>query len=227
MLNEQEIRDLINSGKNVFIINGEKKKLFISTLDRVCLFNKGSRKRGYPLQYVMHQIESIEPYISKVDRFSGAYYRKRLVKVHKLLSASGYWGGIKNEIEKLLEQSDEKIEKLLNITDWNERTKAYKELGLTRDLGLDCLRNSICRIKSVNYHSWEKDEIVGKLNEAVVNKKSYSYRWTKGYDNSVFIDVNPTTNIVNATYCEEYINCGNGHYYILLDATHAMFSEDD
>ena len=31
----------------------------------------------------------------------------------------------------------------------------------------------------------------------------------------------------HAWYSEEYKNCGNGHYYLALDETHALFYEDD
>lgn len=30
-----------------------------------------------------------------------------------------------------------------------------------------------------------------------------------------------------ASYAEEFRNCGNGHYYLALDSTHALFYEDD
>ena len=80
-------------------------------------------------------------------------------------------------------------------------------------------------IKAVNYDkSWSFEE---QVSLAIANKEDYhSPRWIKGYDNSVSVQKGKD-GIVRGWYSEEYRDCGNGHYYLLIDAKHAIFSEND
>jgi hypothetical protein len=56
-------------------------------------------------------------------------------------------------------------------------------------------------------HSKQNISISGRTNYDV----SFEYNAEKGM----------------AWYSEEYKNCGNGHYYLALNGTHAIFWEDD
>ena len=80
-------------------------------------------------------------------------------------------------------------------------------------------------IKAVNYDKyWSFEE---QVSLAIANKEDYhSPRWIKGYDNSVSVQKGKD-GIVRGWYSEEYRDCGNGHYYLLIDAKHAIFSEND
>ena len=80
-------------------------------------------------------------------------------------------------------------------------------------------------IKAVNYDkSWSFEE---QVRQAIANKEDYhSPRWEKGYDNSVSVKKGED-GIVRGWYSEEYRGCGNGHYYLLIDAKHAIFYEND
>ena len=61
--------------------------------------------------------------------------------------------------------------------------------------------------------------------ECIKNGTNFSRRWENGYDNSVEIANRDGEKL--AWYSEEYRGCGNGHYYLMFDATHAIFYEDD
>ena len=58
-------------------------------------------------------------------------------------------------------------------------------------------------------------------------EEARSEAMTKGYDVTYTIDKAEEGKRRGAWLSNEYRNCGNGHYGLLLDATHAVFYEDD
>lgn len=62
-----------------------------------------------------------------------------------------------------------------------------------------------------------------EIKEHIRNKEEYRTSGRNGYD--VSFSYNPETN--KAWYSEEYRNCGNGHYYLALNETHALYWEKD
>ena len=82
---------------------------------------------------------------------------------------------------------------------------------------------SECRMKSLYfgkpYNRMIKDEIA----DAMANRRRTTQRARAGYD--VTFEYDPDRNM--AWYSEEYRDCGNGHYYLALDASTALFCEDD
>ena len=75
------------------------------------------------------------------------------------------------------------------------------------------------------YNKWDRKHYNADVEKAIANKKNYSRRWTNGYDNTLEIIFND--DYPRGWYSEEFRNSGNGHYYLLFDATHAIFYEDD
>lgn len=57
-------------------------------------------------------------------------------------------------------------------------------------------------------------------------RNSKSMRWYGNYDYSVEFLKNEEGKL-QGWYSAEYKGCGNGHYYLLLDTSHAIFYEDD
>ena len=83
-------------------------------------------------------------------------------------------------------------------------------------------------IKAVNYDKYYDYETM--VRKAITDKLNYNTpTWYKGYDNSVGIKYEEKDGIslLRGWYSEEYKNCGNGHYYLLIDAKHAIFCEND
>lgn len=75
-------------------------------------------------------------------------------------------------------------------------------------------------IKTIDYTTtWRKDELQEKITALTPFQECWRGR---SYDISLSLDEKG-----RAFYAEEYRNCGNGHYYLALDARHAIHVEDD
>jgi len=57
-------------------------------------------------------------------------------------------------------------------------------------------------------------------------KQDYSYHWEHGYDNSVSTKLGED-GIYRGWFSREYKGTGNGHYWLLISPTQAIFAEDD
>lgn len=152
--------------------------------------------------------------------------RRNLQNVVKYLSNSGLWHPMLKGANYLLSLSDDV---LLSMRTWDGyhkvMTSDLEEKGIAW-FGMDCFDSLfIKRIKTANFHSNNKDYIKQKIEESIKNKAPYFYSWRKQYDNS--IEVRFGDDYIRGWYSEEYKNCGNGHYYFLLDECHVLYSEDD
>lgn len=67
------------------------------------------------------------------------------------------------------------------------------------------------------------DECFKRIKNSMENKTDCKFSSYNGYD--VSFEYNAKRN--KAWYALEYRNCGNGHYFIALNDTHALFVEDD
>lgn len=70
-----------------------------------------------------------------------------------------------------------------------------------------------------------KESIINSVKCAIFDNESISFSWRNVYDNT--LELINDNGIYRGFYSEEFRNCGNGHYYLLFDATHAIFYEDD
>lgn len=83
---------------------------------------------------------------------------------------------------------------------------------------------SDCKLKSMYFGKGPNAKVKEEIRVALKNKQAYdSGRYRTNYD--VNFTYRPEEQ--KAWYSEEYKNCGNGHYYIALDANTALFVEDD
>lgn len=82
---------------------------------------------------------------------------------------------------------------------------------------------SEAKTKSMYFGKWSNARIKGEIQQAFAEKRRYSNRARTSYD--VSFEYDPDRN--KAWYSEEYKGCGNGHYYIAIDANTALFCEDD
>jgi hypothetical protein len=190
-----------------------------------CEYKPRSRRYGHYLN--TNGIVKIEPKEkTAVDIVKKT--RKFLTKVCKYLEASGLWADTLSDFKCLLNADDETLKQLLSDTlSWTEEYEMCKAIGMNlRFGGIDNLRTTVEKgIKSINYHKWDKETTASIFAKAIANKEEWSHAWRKGYDNSISCRMYNGRMI--AHYSEEYKNCGNGHYYIAIDANHAIFSEDD
>lgn len=195
----------------------EVKRLFISRSGEVCEFKKGSRHYGTILDISnVINIEVIKPK-SEIDIF-----KKNVNKIIKYLSDSGLWQEKLEDCKYLITLSDDEIISLKKNF-YDESKKHNITLW-----GNDCFYSFFEErgIKSVNFEDkFHKDFVVKNIKQAIRDKVDYRTRWRKNYDNSIHIEHG--NNKLRGWYSEEYKNCGNGHYYYLLDATHALYGEKD
>lgn len=223
---------VVNASTKEFkvVVNGkvEKKRLFISINNDVCEYKKGSRRYGYRLyQYDVENWDSVSPIKKTADVVK---VRNYMTKVVKYLTASGLWSNIKTDYEIILSFSDDVLDDIIHSSWTEQRDKLQKiaaEMGRDK-LSFHCdgiIYTAKKGIKSVNYDAHTKMSDISMVESGIKQGKLYNHRWHKGYDNSVEVKTNG--DIICGWYSEEYKGCGNGHYYLLLDARHAHFYEDD
>jgi hypothetical protein len=138
------------------------------------------------------------------------------------LSDSGLWQEKLEDCKCLITLSDDEIISLKKNF-YDESKKHNITLW-----GIDCFYSFFEErgIKSVNFEDkFHKDFVVNNIKQAIRDKVDYRTKWRKNYDNSIHIEHG--NNNLRGWYSEEYKNCGNGHYYYLLDATHALYGEKD
>ena len=91
------------------------------------------------------------------------------------------------------------------------------------------------KIKKMRFHkspylAYQTENVLKQIGDAIDNKVKYSSgRYRNGYD--VSFEYKPASEskdgIARAWYSEEYRDCGNGHYYLALNRTHAIYWEKD
>lgn len=200
--------------------NGETKvmRLFYhNDSGSICYYPPHVRKYGYVLR-CYKEIRVIEK-PSDADEVKKA--RRFLKKLIALLTESGLWKNLLENAIAINKLSDEDLLRYLK-NEWD----VAKEMGLNR-FGTDSLWATIHKgFKKINY-LFENCNAQVQFTLAVKERIDYSDYWRKGYDNSVSCKLDKQDGIMRAWYCEEYKGYGNGHYYLAVNATHAIFCEDD
>lgn len=215
-----------NTGeKFVAVENGKKKqyRLFLSG-DVIYYFAKGSRSRGYVLaKNIIENWQSLDI----ANNAPEINLRKSMTTAVKYLNASGLWENLRTSMEYLLSLSDSELKKVyeLAVNDYNAYNEYCEKNNIK--LSVDEIHGLSRRlIKSINYRSWERDDLREQFANAISNKTNYSYRWQNGYDNLIECKLGDD-GVMRAWYSEQYRGRGNGHYYLALDERHAMFCEND
>ena len=229
-------------------------RLFISTDQDVCFFAKGSRSRGYRLN--LDKVESIEAKQKKEqDKFKT--FHRNCEKAASLLAASGFWPEICKRMEVQAAMTEQDYNRLMTLWQeydelYNHRELTYDEMsrlqdekrkeyeayfterGATGDWYHFRQLSETKQIVSVPYsnggYSKERQvayarEIIEQVKLGEANKHK-SFYWYGSYDYSIEVRKNDDGTIYG-WYSAEYKGCGNGHYYLLLDAEHALYCEDD
>lgn len=158
-------------------------------------------------------------------------WHKRLARAEKILEKSNLWPELKDVFHDLQTMSYDDHKKLgalwINRGSSEEFKSRYPfAFGVTEN-GDEYIKNdyvnelSCCRLKSMYFGS-ENDRIKSALKKAIENDLNHvEYRVPVKYDVSVEKRGN------KAWYSEEYRGCGNGHYYLALNESTAVFYEDD
>ncbi len=165
-----------------------------------------------------------------------AQWKKRLKRAVKICRESGLWAELAVVWDNLYKYVtlDEK-QKIYDMS-WDKREEAiayckdhYPFMIKTDKDGNEYLDTdyiwelSRCELKSM-YFGYNNAEEKEQIRKAISEHRQYTIpRIRTNYD--VSFSYNPESN--RAFYSEEYKDCGNGHYYIALNHSTAVFCEDD
>ncbi len=201
---------------------------------------KGSTHRGHDINYKEYA-DVVELPSVPIDKVWG----RQLAKAISMLEESGLWTDMKNEMKIALQVGYKNLHSILDVDlplnnpigtpnsvlleQEIERARAIDpRLISIKSSGKEYLNDIVYRysyplkIKAMNF-GYDNQRKLAQLKEAIAKKQAITLTGRSSYDVSLTYD--PVNN--QAVYAEEFKNTGNGHYYLALSATHAMFYEDD
>lgn len=194
----------------------------------VFVLSPNSRKYGQ--RYMADTFLSLYT-IKETDE--GAAWKRRLQNVVNRLERTGLWKEVKEVYENLLKVDYEDWRAMRSIN-WHERENAevwskykekypfcFNEKGIINSDYIFEL--SACRTKSMYFGKWSNPIVKERIAKAISEKKKIEERAYENYDVSFSYDPEQK----RAWYSEEYKGCGNGHYYLAVDNSMAVFCEDD
>ena len=215
--------------KYVYVSEGEKHeiRLFISTNNDICFAPKRRRNGGYMLS--VSEMEKWDS-LTKVNKGNKTdlvkRMRKRAESGIEMLNKSGLWVDIKKELMKFIDLSDDDIRRDFIDGDVYEtyRTKKYDWLN-SYQVFFSLKAKKCWKNPSFGKYDFSKDNVIDYFKRSISDKKPIRFTWRNVYDNT--LEILSDNGIYRGFYSEEFRGCGNGHYYLLFDATHAIFYEDD
>lgn len=222
---------------------------------RLCYYAKGSNRRGYlyELKKSTVDIELKLPTEKAEDRAEKQWY-KGIKNFIKRTDKSGLWPELNMKAKLSHEIGYRKLQQAKEAYDKNEQGLSYEENDKKRvqdvkaiDPRLVSVKPSykvgekeypeyeavdtdilwhlayIPKIKKMNFGKYINSEKLQQIREAMRDKRPLYVSGRTSYD--VSLEYKSESN--KAWYSEEFKNCGNGHYYLALDHTHAWFYEND
>lgn len=238
-MNIEEIKSIVTNNfakpYRVNLIGGGSKivRLWQTDDGRIAIMDKGRKKWGHELSCYDHYEDWATLRLVEHDEID--YYKrfvKRATDALKMLTESGLWSDIKQSIEHFFALTESEQKELVNdiMTDSYELfyKEVYKENGKYSWVSGYQVFESFARKtcwKSIAWRKWERERMSAEVADCIKNGREFSRQWENGYDNSVEIANRNGEKL--AWYSEEYRGCGNGHYYLMFDATHAIFYEND
>lgn len=239
-MNREEIKTIVTNNYakpyRVNLIGGGSKivRLWQTDDGRIAILGKGKKKWGHELSSWSDHYEDWAT-LRLVEHNEIDYYKrfvKRATDALKMLNESGLWSDIKQSIEHFFALTETEQRELVNdiMTDSYELFyhEVYKENGKYSWVSgyqvFEAFVRKTCW-KSIAWRKWERERMSAEVAECIKNGTDFHRRWENGYDNTVEIANRDGEKL--AWYSEEYRNCGNGWYYLMFDATHAIFYEKD
>lgn len=219
---------------------GKKVRCMKEDAENIFVFAKG--KKRYGTRYSVETFCRWYELVPKKDETVA--WRRRMKRAVATLSESGLWPDVRKTFEELLSwditwEEKREIRDLYfdgwskQIPDRDQKIKMYASkypkivyMGSNGEYVFDSeylYERSDCRTKSMYFGKWDNARIKEEIAKRLTEKKNYSVRETVGYD--VSFEYKADAN--KAWYSEEYRGCGNGHYYLALNNSLALFCEDD
>lgn len=224
-----------SSKSNKFVVvykDGKRKDItfFIAGNGAVCYKKNARAHYGYMLHWWDAQdIVRIE--VKKPFEASIKLVRKRAKEGVDMLTRSGLWGNFKKDFEAILKMSDSQIAQY--IKDCKE--DFYNLVYCDEAHKYDCIKSKEVMANLVRERCWvsvpfikySRSRKTMELEMKIREKIEHRDRWQNGYDCTIDTNFHGNDGISRAWLSMEFVGCGNGHYYALLDAKHAIHIEDD
>lgn len=190
-----------------------KVRLFISKKGELCEYQKKSND--------VYEEASTRDYVYLRPQFTSKSQLlfSNVSRMLGYLKESGLWEELVPELTMLSKETGETIGTLFDATK-KEQSDYLKKRGFVH-ISLRHFRNMMYDRKFIRpvYYGKENFRIKQKVQNSLSKGNKFLIKWRKTYDNT--ISYNPEE--MKAWYSEEYRGQSSGHYYILLDDTHATF----
>lgn len=208
-----------SEGKTVRISKTPEDEIFLYAKGRSRYGNYFTKEQGCSMFILMDTPEKEEQ-----------AWKRRIRRAIKIMEESGLWEDIKAHYKELLTVPFEDFQ-YINQNNWDY---ARKDPEINRRVEeilkkYPCLENSFfqgelgyCQTKSM-YFGWNNKLYKEQIKERMKNRAKFTARTRTTYD--VTFEYEPDKKM--AWYSEEYKDCGNGHYYLAINESTAIFVEDD
>lgn len=209
-------------------------RTFYSTYGDIGYHGKGMRTHGFNITFYPYRHVVSMRLVDKRDRDATKLIfdrlKRRMNDAKYMLEASGLWQDILENINLVLSKGDDTIMEIAKALSMEHYSSLYDEVrnGKLSFLTHYQIYTSFARNKcwhSIPYLPSDKEFRKKRLQSAIENGIKYSYAWRNGYNNCV--EVNFEDGKGRGWFSAEYKGFCNGHYYLLFDASHAIFYEDD
>lgn len=211
-------------------VEGTNEKLRCAKKDdsTVFIYVKGSRKYGHYMN-TADFLTKATPIIKTKEEMEKEWH-SRCKKCEKRLEQSGLWPELKVIFHNLQKISYDDWTGMRRCGRHSDEAKVYiKKYPFISSDGTDIDYDytnelSYANCKSMFFGKGMNEHYKGQIKQALATRQPYNTgRIQLNYD--VSFSFKPEK--MQAWYSEEYRNCGNGHYYLALDESAAVFCEDD
>ncbi len=212
--------------------NHETHRCYIESDGNIFVYARNKKRYGW--RFGGEQFLKLFTPLIPIDE--NAQWKKRLKRAVKLCRESGLWAEIAVVWDNLYKHVTLDEKRKIYEMSWDNREAAiayckehYPFMIKTDSDGNEYLNTdyiwelSRCELKSM-YFGYNNAKEKEQIRKAISEHRQYTIpRIRTNYD--VSFSYNPESN--RAFYSEEYKDCGNGHYYLALNHSTAVFCEDD
>ena len=233
----------------------EKMRLFVSANNEICYYGKGMRRYGYRMY--LESIEDIVPKQLKANSEYNMFHRNTTKAAEMLLASGLWPNMQKQmeAMSKMTLEEYEKTRQLCDayfdysnglsydkkkkrediiLADFNAMFQQYGcPLGDIYHFNQLKYKGQIISVPfydggygGAEYYKAESRRIFDEVKNSERGETTQGIRWQGRYDYSIEFKKDNDGNLFG-WYSAEYKGYGNGHYYLMLNATHAIYYEDD
>ena len=235
-----------DESQNYYILPAREYRAMKEDDENIFVYAPKKTRRGW--RFSTSYFEKHFDYYIKTESDENEEWHNRLKNAIKKMEKSGLWENVKTVFQNLLSMDINEQNEIREIRwrwldglsyqeqiEQNEKDiadkyeKKYPFLFTVNESGEKIFNSEYvesytrCKTKSMYFGKWRNTDTKQRIAEAMANKTEITERGYTSYD--VTFSYVPEQN--RAYYSEEYRGCGNGHYYLAIDANTALFYEDD